>query len=102
MNIKHDNIMNLRLILKDFVDSKPDIIVLGCTHFPLLRAELETILPESQWIDSGDAIAKRVLHFGIAPSEKSVIASSAFFTEDNLMAADLKTYGLDSLKILPF
>lgn len=38
----------------------PDIIVLGCTHFPLLREELARhLLPGTHLIDSGDAIARR-------------------------------------------
>ena len=37
-----------------------DVVVLACTHFPLLRAELKAAGPEGvQWIDSGAAIAKR-------------------------------------------
>ena len=40
-----------------------DAIVLGCTHFPLLRDELKKVSPDSvQWIDSGAAIARRVKH----------------------------------------
>jgi len=38
-----------------------DTIVLGCTHFPLLRAELAAATPVPvQWLDSGAAIARRV------------------------------------------
>ncbi|MCK0743960.1 glutamate racemase [Chromohalobacter nigrandesensis] len=38
-----------------------DTVVLGCTHFPLLREALERHAPrEIVWIDSGDAIARRV------------------------------------------
>jgi len=37
-----------------------DTVVLGCTHFPLLKKQLQTLLPEVTWIDSGEAIAKRV------------------------------------------
>jgi glutamate racemase len=41
----------------------PDIIVLGCTHFPLLRDELQSIIGEHvELIDSGIAIAARVEH----------------------------------------
>ena len=35
-------------------------VVLGCTHFPLLRNELEMRWPEVCWVDSGAAIARRV------------------------------------------
>lgn len=37
-----------------------DIVVLGCTHFPLLVTQLDQILPGVRWIDSGEAIARRV------------------------------------------
>ena len=38
-----------------------DTIVLGCTHFPLLREELQQITPRNiEWVDSGNAIARRV------------------------------------------
>jgi glutamate racemase len=37
-----------------------DTIVLGCTHFPLLREELDRIVPwPVQWVDSSQAIAAR-------------------------------------------
>lgn len=35
-------------------------IVLGCTHFPLLKPYLLKLWPKVQWIDSGAAIARRV------------------------------------------
>lgn len=38
-----------------------DTIVLACTHFPLLKEELIMALPQVKfWVDSGDAIARRV------------------------------------------
>lgn len=40
----------------------PDTIVLACTHFPLLKEELKTVLPHiSHWVDSGEAIARRAI-----------------------------------------
>ncbi len=39
-----------------------DVAVLACTHFPLLRAEIEAASPPGlAWIDSGEAIARRTL-----------------------------------------
>ncbi|MFN3712533.1 MAG: glutamate racemase [Alcanivoracaceae bacterium] len=35
-------------------------VVLGCTHFPLLRPLLERLWPSVSWVDSGEAIARRV------------------------------------------
>ncbi len=38
-----------------------DVVVLACTHFPLLRADLAAIAPANiAWIDSGAAIARRI------------------------------------------
>jgi glutamate racemase len=36
-------------------------VVLGCTHFPLLRPMLERHWPMICWVDSGEAIARRVV-----------------------------------------
>ncbi len=56
----------LREILAPFLTppaaERPDVVVLDCTHFPLLRAELEAISPpDIAWIDSGEAVARRVV-----------------------------------------
>lgn len=38
-----------------------DTVVLGCTHYPLLLSWLQASLPGVEsWVDSGDAIARRV------------------------------------------
>ncbi|UDG81780.1 Glutamate racemase [Candidatus Profftia lariciata] len=43
------------------ISHPPDTIVLGCTHFPLIRKELAQVLPTGTvLIDSGNAIARRV------------------------------------------
>ncbi|MET4692368.1 glutamate racemase [Endozoicomonas lisbonensis] len=40
---------------------QPDCIVLGCTHFPLLEQQLQAACPAPiHWINSGEAIARRV------------------------------------------
>lgn len=38
-----------------------DCVVLGCTHFPLIKNSLEELAPNWQWIDSGPAIASRLV-----------------------------------------
>lgn len=53
----------LRELLQPFFAHIPavDTVVLGCTHFPLLREELQQASPDVvNWVDSGDAIAARV------------------------------------------
>jgi len=43
-------------------DSQPDVVVLACTHFPLLHEELQEAGPaDVAWIDSGAAVARRVV-----------------------------------------
>ncbi len=37
-----------------------DTLVLGCTHYPLLRAAIAAVLPEVALVDSADAIAAEV------------------------------------------
>ncbi len=40
---------------------KIDTMVLACTHFPLAQRELSALAPEiDHWVDSGEAIARRV------------------------------------------
>jgi glutamate racemase len=37
-----------------------DVGVLACTHFPLLRQELDEAFPSVDWIDGGPGIARRI------------------------------------------
>ena len=61
-----------------------DKIVLGCTHFPLLRAQLEESSPKGvEWIDSGDAIALRVKN--LLKNEAQEQVSSCSYQTDNLI-----------------
>ncbi|RZA13155.1 MAG: glutamate racemase, partial [Proteobacteria bacterium] len=90
----------LRSILAPFAASEPDVVALGCTHFPLLRQEISEVLPSITWIDSGDAIAKRVLHYSLTPTQ-SEGDGSAFFTTQDLELESLRGFGLQSLVYLP-
>lgn len=50
-------------------DERLDTVVLGCTHFPLLRDVLVSLAPwPVAWIDSGDAIARRTAQVVKSPS----------------------------------
>lgn len=47
-------------VLAPFREAGVDTVVLGCTHYPLIRQQLEGCLPEVRfWVDSGEAIARR-------------------------------------------
>lgn len=58
-------------ILPCFVDTdgrRTDVVVLGCTHYPLLSDRLRTLAPWSvQWLDPAPAIARRVVQLIGAP-----------------------------------
>jgi glutamate racemase len=42
--------------------SRTDVVVLACTHFPLLLDDLERVAPwPVQWVDPAEAIARRVV-----------------------------------------
>ena len=60
---------------------RPDVVVLACTHFPLLRAELEAISPpDIAWIDSGEAVARRVVEVLPTPDAAPAITSDLALT----------------------
>ncbi|ABE53529.1 glutamate racemase [Shewanella denitrificans OS217] len=55
------NNQQLAKILAPIKASKLDVLVLGCTHFPMIKEELSQYLGESVLLlDSGEAIANRV------------------------------------------
>jgi glutamate racemase len=59
-------------------EAQPDVVVLACTHFPLLRAELQAAGPaDVAWIDSGAAVARRVVHVLPPPRGTSIAADLA-------------------------
>ncbi|KGQ66799.1 glutamate racemase [Gallibacterium anatis] len=58
---KIDHLAIMRAVAEWRYEYEMDTVVLGCTHFPLLKAELKACLPQiSFFIDSGKAIARRV------------------------------------------
>lgn len=48
-------------VVTPLCELRVDTVVLGCTHFPLIGDALRQVLPEVEhWVDSGDAVARRV------------------------------------------
>ena len=62
---------------------RPDVLVLGCTHYPFVADVIHKILPDCQLVDSGIAIGKRVdsLFAGetMLPVEVDKIEHKAFY-----------------------
>ncbi len=71
--------------------ARTDTIVLGCTHYPLLRDALERLAPwPVTWIDPAPAIARRVLHLAggpLAPQRGAETALAVFTSGDGVTPA---------------
>lgn len=68
-------IAELESVLEPFLRAEVDTVVMGCTHYPLIREALEALLPGvTHWVDSGEAIARRTMHLlqsaGISCSQR--------------------------------
>lgn len=82
--------------------SQMDVLILACTHFPLLKTELAELLPDGvQLIDSGDAIARRV-KFLIESLPMS--ASQEYERNGSIAVFTREDTGIEKLKpaLLPF
>ena len=67
------DVKRLKLAIQPLLENEQlaniDTLVLACTHFPLLLEELKQQLPQvKHWVDSGDAIARRVLELLNSPT----------------------------------
>jgi glutamate racemase len=85
-----------------------DTVVLGCTHFPLLRDELAAAAPHPvTWMDSGAAIARRVstiLNISTPAEPPLPSARTAIFTAATpsveRMRPGLRQFGLAEVSFL--
>ena len=65
-------------------DFRPDAVLLGCTHYPLLAEVLSAVLPGPALISAGEASAKAMASLAetaLPPSDG--VPSDAFFTSDD-------------------
>ena len=81
-----------------------DVVVLACTHFPLLREELCEAFPGLSWIDGGPGIARRIQYLTREQSWPAFYpGGTAVFTggppRQPLLAA-LADYWLDEVRSL--
>jgi len=80
-----------------------DMIVLACTHFPLLEAELKTAYPDVGFVDGGAGIARRIAFLTRdqawpgAPSEGLMVFTSATRSPS---LSSLSRYGIGEIQIL--
>ena len=60
----------------------PDVILLGCTHSPLLSEVLSDVMPEPLQISAGEASARAMAKL-VGETEESAHGTDAFFTSDD-------------------
>ena len=79
----------VRKVIEPLLDKGVDRVVLGCTHYPFLRSEIERVIGnrDIQVIDSGEAVARRVEWL----LERYDIAAS----RDNTPTFEFVTFGDD-------
>lgn len=102
----------LREVVQPLLQEKIDTCVLGCTHFSWVQQELQQIAPQVRWIDSRDAIARRVgfilreeLGEGLSSqikSRSSVFISTLRLSGDLLKALETNQFSFDAIKVLHF
>lgn len=102
------DLLALQAEVKDWIgNANLDTVILGCTHFPLLRKEIQFCLPQVKYfVDSGAAIAKRVQNLlqGLNIGSKIEINNQMFCTQpfenQEKFQKMLKLWGFDSLRLL--
>ncbi|MGI3004541.1 glutamate racemase [Shewanella algae] len=95
------DIEEIARLLQPVIYSELDVLVLGCTHFPMLRSEIQQIVGTGvQLLDSGEAIAKRVkslLQYQQEPTAlKQIDNERAFYTSKEItegLKSTLAEYG---------
>ncbi|WIE03098.1 glutamate racemase [Vibrio fluvialis] len=84
-----------------------DVAVLGCTHFPLIKEEIQAVLGKDvMLVDSGEAIARRVqdllhLESGSAQGHRHSIFSSAPPWEEDALNEKLEQLGFSPVRPFP-
>jgi glutamate racemase len=82
-----------------------DTVVLACTHFPLVEAELAAAFgPGVHFVDGAQGIARRIVHLTAGQDFARADPDLGLFTRDDpdpaSLAAALRLYGLYRMEIL--
>ncbi|HXG80233.1 MAG TPA: aspartate/glutamate racemase family protein, partial [Sphingomicrobium sp.] len=82
---------------------KMDVMVLACTHFPLLAEEIATAFPAIVQVDGGPGIARRIAHLTQGQEWPARLPDGvAVFTSEPPapLLASLAKYGLSEIRTL--
>lgn len=100
------DLQELQNILSPLI-SHIDVAVLGCTHFPLIRDEIQQVLGKDVLlVDSGEAIARRVksllgMEGSVCSENKHTIYSSAPAWEESALNERLEQLGFSAIRPYP-
>lgn len=100
------DLTELESILKPMVN-KVDVAVLGCTHFPLIKEEIQMVLGESiALVDSGEAIARRVKELLKHQEPSTVEAQKRIFStaqpwDEAALNQSLQKMGFETIEPYP-
>ncbi|MGY2574092.1 glutamate racemase [Vibrio sp. C8] len=103
---KEIDLQELQNILSPLI-SHIDVAVLGCTHFPLIRDEIQQVLGRDVLlVDSGEAIARRVksllgIEGSVCSENKHTIYSSAPPWEESALNERLEQLGFSAIRPYP-
>ena len=92
--------ISLKEIIQPFIENQCDHVVLGCTHFPLLKNELAHLNTGITFIDSGTAIANRTQYILKAIPTHANKKEMTFYTTKKIhpsLENHLTTMGFHSL-----
>lgn len=87
----------LKKYLDDLVSKGIDTLILGCTHYPVLKGCIQKLYPQLNVVDSSDAIVECIKSTGINTDESGVRhifitdESPSFETLKNMLVGDVKT-----------
>ncbi len=95
----------LKRYLQPMIDSEVDHLVLGCTHYPFLKDQIQALTPkEIELVDSGKAVAKQaerlLRQYALSNSDPETKLDTFFVNGvDNVLYQFIKKWDLAPFKI---
>ncbi len=92
------------IYLEPLIDAGIDTLVLGCTHYPILRGTIEQVVGESvQIVDSAETTAEAVKR--LAPAQSNGVGAHTFLVTDaeerfRRIAGELLEHEIENLELV--